>query len=69
MVLGLKFSYDFIMYANRLILFLSITAFLLSPQLINLYAAEEDYWLQPFFMWLIIILISFWMMRSKDLND
>jgi hypothetical protein len=57
------------MYANRLILFLTITAFLLSPLLINWYAAQQENWYEPFFAWGVIIAISFWMMRSKDLND
>lgn len=57
------------MYANRLILFLSITAFLSSPILVNWYAERQDIWYQPFISWFVIILISFWMMRSKDIND
>ena len=57
------------MYTNRLILFLAVTAFLISPLLVNWYAAEQDIWYQPFVIWLAIITISFWMMQSKDLND
>ena len=57
------------MYANRLILVLSITAFLISPLLVNWYAEKQEVWYQPFFAWLVIIAISFWMMRSKDLNE
>lgn len=57
------------MYANRLILFLTLTAFLISPLLIDWYASVLENWYEPFIAWAILIVISFWMMRSRDLND
>lgn len=57
------------MYTNRLILVLTISMFLLSPLLVNWYAQYQESWYPPFIAWASLIGISFWMMRSKDLND
>lgn len=57
------------MYVDRLILIFVLAAYLLSPVIINWWSNGGTEWYQPFTVWAILIAVSYWVARSRDLDD
>lgn len=57
------------MYIDRLILLFVAGAFLLSPIVIDWWSASGTAWYRPFVIWVLLIVLAFWIARSRDLND
>lgn len=57
------------MYIDRLVLLFIAGAFLLSPAIIEWWSEGGTAWYRPYLIWLALIGLSFWVGRSRDLND
>lgn len=57
------------MYIDRLVLLFIAGAYLLSPAIIEWWSEGGTAWYRPYLIWLILIVISFWIGKSRDLND
>lgn len=57
------------MYINRLIVVFSLALFFLSPAIFSWALENRLQWFRPFLAAFILILITFWFSRSKDLDD
>lgn len=57
------------MYIDRLVLLFIAGAFLLSPAIIEWWSEGGTAWYRPYLIWLVLIGISFWIGKSRDLND
>lgn len=57
------------MYIDRLVLIFIAGAYLLSPAIIEWWSAGGTAWYRPYLIWLGLIIISFWIGKSRDLDD
>lgn len=57
------------MYIDRLVLLFIAGAFLLSPAIIEWWSEGGTAWYRPYIIWMVLIGISFWIGKSRDLND
>ena len=57
------------MYIDRLVLLFIAGAYLLSPAIIEWWSEGGTAWYRPYLIWLILIVLSFWIGKSRDLND
>lgn len=57
------------MYIDRLVLTFIAAAYLLSPAIIEWWSLGGTEWVRPFAIWLGIILVSFWIAKSRDIHD
>lgn len=56
------------MYLYRLVFVLLLGLYLLSPILIDTWADTETFWLRPFVIWLLVILLIAWLEQKRN-ND
>jgi len=57
------------MYIDRLVLLFIAGAFLLSPAIIEWWSEGGTAWYRPYLIWLVLIVLSFWVGKRRDLND
>ncbi len=57
------------MYADRLLLLFILGAYLLSPALIEWWSDGGTAWYRPYLIWLGLIVFSYWIGKSRDLDD
>ena len=57
------------MYIDRLVLFFLAGAYLLSPTTIEWWSLGGSAWERPFLIWFLLILLSFWISKSRDHHD
>ncbi|MDO8329337.1 MAG: hypothetical protein Q7T36_02570 [Fluviicoccus sp.] len=57
------------MYIDRLVLIFILGAYLLSPAIIEWWSVGGTAWLRPYFIWIILIVLSYWIGKSRDLHD
>jgi hypothetical protein len=57
------------MYIDRLVLIFILGAYLLSPAIIEWWSLGGTAWLRPYMIWLVLIVLSFWIGKSRDLHD
>ncbi len=57
------------MYIDRLVLIFIAGAYLLSPTVIEWWSLGGAAWARPFIIWLVLILISYWISKNRDLHD
>mgnify|MGYP003455507020 FL=1 len=57
------------MYIDRLVLVFLSGAYLLSPTTIEWWSLGGSAWERPFLIWFLLILVSFWISKSRDHHD
>ncbi|MES2664397.1 MAG: hypothetical protein V4629_13950 [Pseudomonadota bacterium] len=57
------------MYIDRLILMFVLGGYIVSPAIMEWASTPGASWYRPYAMWALIIGISFWVTRSRDLNE
>lgn len=57
------------MYTDRLLLLFIIGGYLLSPALIEWWSDGGTAWYRPYLIWLALIFLSYWIGKSRDLDD
>jgi hypothetical protein len=57
------------MYIDRLVLLFIAGAYLLSPAIIEWWSDGGTAWYRPYLIWLGLIMLSFWIGKSRDLTD
>lgn len=57
------------MYIDRLVLVFIAGAYLLSPAIIEWWSLGGSAWARPFVIWLILIIFSYWIAKSRDIHD
>ncbi len=57
------------MYIDRLILLFVVGGYILSPALMQWWIDAGDAWYRPFMIWLLLIGLTFWIARSRDLDE
>lgn len=57
------------MYTDRLLLLFILGGYLLSPALIEWWSDGGTAWYRPYLIWLFIIFFSYWIGKSRDLDD
>jgi hypothetical protein len=67
--LGATIPSDDTMYIDRLVLLFIAGAYLLSPAIIEWWSEGGTAWYRPYLIWLALIALSFWIGKSRDLND
>jgi len=56
------------MYINRLVLIFILGTFLLSPTLLAWTQAGGLAWYRPFLIWGLLIVLVYWISRSRDID-
>lgn len=56
------------MYIDRLVLIFIAGAYVLSPALMQWWAESGAAWWRPFVIWGLLIGLTFWIARSRDLD-
>jgi hypothetical protein len=57
------------MYIDRLVLLFIVGAYLLSPSIIEWWSDGGTAWYRPYLIWLGLIILSYWIGKSRDLTD
>lgn len=57
------------MYADRLLLLFILGGYLLSPALIEWWSDGGTAWYRPYLIWLCLIAFTYWIGKSRDLDD
>ncbi|MFZ5699305.1 MAG: hypothetical protein ACOY9J_11420 [Pseudomonadota bacterium] len=57
------------MYTDRLLLLFILGGYLLSPALIEWWSDGGTAWYRPYLIWLALIIFSYWIGKSRDLDD
>ena len=57
------------MYIDRLVLLFIAGAYLLSPAILEWWSEGGTAWYRPYFIWFVLIGLSFWIGKSRDLHD
>lgn len=57
------------MYIDRLVLLFIAGTYLLSPAIIEWWSHGGTVWYRPFAIWLLLIGLSYWIGKSRDLDD
>jgi hypothetical protein len=57
------------MYIDRLVLIFIAGAYLLSPAIIEWWSLGGEAWSRPFAIWLLLIIISYWVGKNRDIHD
>lgn len=57
------------MYIDRLVLLLLIAAYILSPVLMQWWLDAGSTWYRPYLIWLLLIILTYWIVRSRDLDE
>lgn len=53
------------MYTDRLLIFFILGGYMLSPALLRWWTDSQPSWYQPYIIWLLLILLSYWIARKK----
>lgn len=53
------------MYTDRLLIFFILGAYLLSPALLKWWSGGHPSWYQPYAIWALLILLSYWVTRKN----
>ncbi|MCG8670140.1 MAG: hypothetical protein MI867_12050 [Pseudomonadales bacterium] len=57
------------MYIDRLVLLFIAGGYILSPAIIQWWTDAGTDWYRPFFVWGGMIALTFWIARSRDLDE
>lgn len=57
------------MYIDRLVFLFIAGAYLLSPAIIDWWSDGGRAWYRPYLIWLFVIVITYWIGKSRDLHD
>ncbi len=57
------------MYIDRLLILFILGAYLLTPAIVHWWTQGETLWYRPYFIWLLLIILNFWIVRSRDLDE
>jgi hypothetical protein len=57
------------MYIDRLVLIFIAGAYLLSPAIIEWWSVGGTAWYRPYIIWFALIVCSFWIGKSRDLDE
>ncbi len=56
------------MYTDRLLMIFMIGTYLLSPVIIDWWSGDGRSWYGPYMFWLGLILLSYWIAKSRDFD-
>lgn len=57
------------MYTDRLLIFFILGAYLLSPALLRWLSDGHSGWFQPYLIWGLLILLSYWVTHRNGRED
>lgn len=57
------------MYVYRIMLFLVLGGYLLSPLLMSGWASPGDPWYRPFLIWGVLIALTLWLEQKRKLDE
>ena len=57
------------MYIDRLVLLLIIGGYILSPAILQWWTESGVAWYRPYLLWALMIALTFWITKSRDLDD
>jgi hypothetical protein len=56
------------MYADRLLIIFILGTYLMSPAIIEWWSEGGNDWYRPYLIWLFLIVLSFWIGKSRDVD-
>ncbi len=56
------------MYADRLLIIFIVGTYLMSPAIIEWWSEGGNAWYRPYLIWLFLIVLSFWIGKSRDVD-
>lgn len=57
------------MYIYRLVLILVVGIYLFSPAIMEWWTAADSAWYRPYFLWLILIVVTFILQSQDDADE